>query len=100
MATSPNVCHIHFDRGEGFCKKLKKRWLENRTTDGQVCVDGQKLFWDIVADITELDSKYCYPLQAADMIAWSYSRALIKTDRPYRYLSRACNSRGINGITA
>jgi hypothetical protein len=79
--------HIHFDRGEEFCRQLKKRWEQTRTPEGHVSVDGEKLFWDIVADIREVDAKYCYPLQAADMIAWSHSRGLIKSDRPYRYLS-------------
>lgn len=78
---------LYFDRGEEFAHELKRRWRANRTAPDRAPVDIEKLFWDMIGDIDELDAKYCYPLQAADMVAWGYTRGLIRTDRPYRHLA-------------
>jgi hypothetical protein len=76
---------VYFDQGEPFIHPFKKRWENERTPSGSV--RPESFFWDMIKEIDQCDSKECYPLQPADMLAWAHNRSLLSIDRPHRSLS-------------
>jgi hypothetical protein len=56
---------LYFDRGEKFMRKVRRVWERRRNCKGTV-------FYQI-GTIDTVDREY-YPLQAADMIAWTYDQ--------------------------
>jgi hypothetical protein len=73
------VGYAFYDRGEPFLAVVKKVWLKERTPPKRLIKTGD--FWDLIANIEEVDMAFSPGVQAADMLAWSTTRALSKTDR-------------------
>jgi hypothetical protein len=67
--------YLFFDRGEKFFGDFKSRWLKERTPLGKITPGGVSLFWDLIADIQEVDMERNPPIQAADMLAWGKTRS-------------------------
>jgi hypothetical protein len=78
-----DLVHVFFDRNEKFISPLKREWLQKRTPPDRVA---KELFWDLIADIDEVDMSLHPPIQAADMMAWGRSRSLSARDRTQRNL--------------
>jgi hypothetical protein len=78
------VGYAFYDRGEPFLATVKGIWLKERTPSKQLVKKG--VFWDLIANMEEVDMAFTPGVQAADMLAWSLTRALSKADRDYRDL--------------
>jgi hypothetical protein len=69
--------YVFFDRNEKFHDLLKKEWLINRTDPWKSSdTYPDQNHWDVFANIQETDLPRTYGIQAADMIAWAYTRTL------------------------
>ena len=81
---SQEPIYVFFDRGEKFLGTFKNNWLKYRTPPGKP--RNQENWFDTFAEVQEVDLRYHFGLQAADMIAWANSRALMEEERPYWWL--------------
>jgi len=77
------LMYVFFDRGESFMKPIKNAWLSNRTPPKR---PARNLFWDLIANIEEVDMEVNPPIQAADMLAWARNRSLNPKIRPFRHM--------------
>ncbi len=77
--------YIFFDRGEDFMRRFKDQWLAKRTPPGRV---KRALFWDLIANVQDVDMKERPGIQASDMKAWALTRSLSERERPYQYLQK------------
>ena len=76
--------YIFFDRGEPFLGKFKNKYLEHRTPPGRP--KNPENWFDLFADVQDVDLPYHSGLQAADMVAWAHSRSLSEKERPFSWL--------------
>jgi hypothetical protein len=81
---SQEPLYVLFDRGEAFLGKFKNRYLENRTRPGRP--KNPENWFDLFADVQDVDLPYHSGLQAADMVAWAHSRSLSERERPFSWL--------------
>jgi hypothetical protein len=80
-----SIC-LFYDRGEPYLGRFKNRWLKGRTKPGKPKPTNPDNGWDVFSDVQEIDLRFHFGLQAADMVAWANSRALRETERPFHYL--------------
>jgi len=76
--------YLFYDRGERFFGPVKNAWLSSRTKPGRP--PDPSNWWDLFADIKDVDLPSHHPLQAADMIAWGHTRTLENLPRQFSYL--------------
>lgn len=67
--------YLFFDRGEAFYTEFHSRWLKERTPPGTITPNGSSIFWDMIANVQEVDMKTTPPIQVADVLAWARTRS-------------------------
>ena len=70
------LAHLFYDQNEPFIRSITTRWLQHEKGKNKV---KSNLFWGLIADVKSLNMRDTRAIQAADILAWAFTRRLRNT---------------------